>query len=328
MESTAIAEPQPDVSPSEQDAVQPRKIFISYAHEDQEFALQLRSDLDAAGVPVWIDETGIQVGESFGDKIQEALRECTEFVLILSPASRASKFVEKELVFAQEVLGMTIRPVLLHGCEPWLYLAAIHYIDCRNYKDYKKVLEKLKHPPRQTLWERFRPLREIRAARPYLAVIALGIVIAACTYFFSPSNTSFTVAGNDPSAIVVHVRNRGGRPSVFVASSFKLDFGTLPVETEPLFPPEPATPIRIPGHSEVEVRLSDDEYLTPKWRDQRYRYSWNDIRPKLPSAKITLRAYVTESDGRTHLVSEAFLGNRITEFIQGAFPNVRKPKYH
>jgi hypothetical protein len=162
---------------------------------------------------------------------------------------------------------------------------------------------------------------QIRASRPYLAILAFGIFIAACTYFLSPSNTSFIVSGDDPSAIVVRLRNRGGRPSTLIGSSFRLDFGNLPIEPEPLVLLQPEKYSRIAGHADVILHLTADNMLKPKMRDEESYFTETDIRPLLSGAKLTLTAQVKESDNRFHTRSEQFLGKRIQNFVLEEFPN-------
>ena len=92
--------------------------------------------------------------------------------------------------------------------------------------------------------------------RPYFAVLALGIVIAAYVYYSTPSKTSLHLTTGDAAAIHVQVRNEGGRPSTLIGSSFKLDFGRLPIETERLLTVEQPMAIRIPGRDGVPIQLS------------------------------------------------------------------------
>ena len=175
MESTAIAEPSPDAPPSQQTVVKPRKIFISYAHEDQEFAFKLRASLKEAKLNAWIDDD-IEPGEGWSQRIADEIQDSTECIVILSPAAIASHIVEGEVLKATR-RNVTVRPVMYVQCEPWVHIETFHYIDFAKDQNYEKCLKQLIRPPRQTLWERILPPGQIRASRPYLAIIALGIVI-------------------------------------------------------------------------------------------------------------------------------------------------------
>jgi TIR domain len=309
MAATASAERPPDKPVRDPS----RKVFVSYAREDQKFALRLAGELEAAGLTVWIDRTGIEGGSDWSQRIEDAIRASTEVVLILSPDSTASDFVKKEVIFAQQ-LEIPVRPVLYRPCEPWLLVASTQYVDFTEW--HESALEELLKRParRRTSWRRIRIFLK-KFYRPLLAVLALALGIAASVYFLSPSDTSFTVSGGDSSSLQVRVRNRGGRPAMLVATSFKLHFGSLPIETEPLVLLQPETHTRIAGHGDVIVRLTADRLLTQKMRDEESYFTPEDIRPLLAGAKLTLTAQVKESDDRVHTRSDGFPAERIKNFI-------------
>jgi hypothetical protein len=98
-------------------------------------------------------------------------------------------------------------------------------------------------------------------------------------------------------------------------SSFKLSFGSLPIETEPLVLLQPEKHIRIAGHSDEVISLMADNMLKPKIKSEDSYYSREDIAPLLPGAKLTLTAQVKESDGRLLTRSEVFPVERIQNFV-------------
>lgn len=320
MDASVVAKPAPDEpSPNQLAPDASRKIFISYAHADKEFALGLANDLRAAKLSVWIDESEIPGGADWARTIEEAIYDCTEFVLILSPNSRTSDYVANELIHAKS-LKKTIRPVLYQTCERWVHINNVQSIDFRE--NPAKGLKQLKEPPRQTLSQRILVFHdENRASRPYLAVLALVLGIAAAVYFLSPSNTSFSVSGDDHADIVMRVRNEGGRPSMLVGSSFKLYYRRLPIETETLVLRQPAN-IRIAGHADVVIHLTDDKSLKPKKKSDDSWYSWDDVRPLLPGKMLTLEGQVEESDEHLYTRSYEFPAPRIENFIREVYPDV------
>lgn len=330
MDSTAILtateRPVGDVPPSKEATGKPRKIFISYSRKDQKFALRLADDLRAEGMTIWID-TGIQGGDTWLKKLDEGLEASEEVFLVASPRAKASVWVPKEVLAALN-RDMPVRPVKIRSYGTWTLIGDLQCIDSRGR--YAEALAELTRdtPPHRTLWRKVLILlNKSWDFRPYFAVLALSIAIAASVYVLSPSNTSLSIAGGDASGIVVRVRNRGGRPSLLVGSSFKLDFGSLPIETEPLILLRPEKALRIPGHGNLELSLKDDELLRPKVRNAKSYYSVDDVLPHLAGAKITLRAQVKESDDRVRTLTEVFPGERIREFVLEAFPYVRQPKY-
>jgi len=88
-----------------------KEIFISYSRRDQEFVTRLASDLNAQVAGVWFDQSAIQAGQKWHDKIMDGIRECKAFILVLSPDSIESRYVREEVNKALE-LGKTIFPVI------------------------------------------------------------------------------------------------------------------------------------------------------------------------------------------------------------------------
>ena len=116
------------------------QIFISYARADSEVALKLGKDLRAAGVKIWLDQLDIATGEHWDDAIDDALKRCGKFLIILSPKSVASKNVKDELSFALQK-EKVIFPVLYKECEIPFRLSRIQYSNLTG--DYEGGLKQL-----------------------------------------------------------------------------------------------------------------------------------------------------------------------------------------
>ena len=96
----------------------PLHFFISYSHDDDELVRQIVLDLRRHGIPSWLDNTGILPGTVDWEKvIREAMRQSYAVLLIASPTSRQSWFVQGEIRFAQD-LGLKIYPLWVAG-EKW-----------------------------------------------------------------------------------------------------------------------------------------------------------------------------------------------------------------
>ncbi len=104
-------------------------LFISYAREDGEFALRLAQDLREAGMAIWIDQLDIPTGARWDDAVEEALKACASFLIILSPASVSSKNVKDEIAFALDE-DVPIVPVLYRACDVPLRLRRFQRVDC------------------------------------------------------------------------------------------------------------------------------------------------------------------------------------------------------
>jgi len=89
------------------------RVFISYSRRDIETVENIVSQLEAAGIEVWIDREAITPGKQWRKQIVEGIDTSEAFVLHLSPNSAASDNVLKELNLAEEALEPFILPVML-----------------------------------------------------------------------------------------------------------------------------------------------------------------------------------------------------------------------
>jgi len=105
-------------------------IFISYSHNDTDYAHRLADTLQAEGFDVWIDER-LDYGSQWPQEIQKQLDACDAFILVMSPRSFASEWVQSELQRAKRKLKQ-IFPLLLEGDEPWLSVESTQYYDVRG----------------------------------------------------------------------------------------------------------------------------------------------------------------------------------------------------
>jgi hypothetical protein len=81
----------------------PGSIFISYASEDRAPVLRLAADLQAAGLPVWLDREQLDWGSDYTARIQLAIGQCALFVPVLSAtAQQRTGFFRKEWAWACE----------------------------------------------------------------------------------------------------------------------------------------------------------------------------------------------------------------------------------
>jgi hypothetical protein len=106
-------------------------VFISYRHEDPDksYVERLVAFLAAEGFEAWHDQD-IVTGASWDKVIEERIRTCAAFVVIMTPEADASPWVSRELARA-EALGKPILPLLLRG-EPFFRLLNLQYHDVRD----------------------------------------------------------------------------------------------------------------------------------------------------------------------------------------------------
>ncbi len=105
--------------------------FVSYSHDESEFVLRLAGDLRRAGARVWLDELDIAPGAPWDNSIEQALREASTVLLVLSPASVKSENVRNEISFALQE-KKTIIPIHHRDCAVPLQLHRLQRVDFRS----------------------------------------------------------------------------------------------------------------------------------------------------------------------------------------------------
>jgi len=78
--------------------------FISYAHEDRQFARRLHGVLQSQGVRCWLDEKDILPGDNIYDQVERGIRSADKVLLCCSQSSLNSWWVDGEIAtaFAKE----------------------------------------------------------------------------------------------------------------------------------------------------------------------------------------------------------------------------------
>ncbi len=125
------------------------QIFISYASEDREIAEKLYDDLKQAGVTPWMAYKNIFSGQKWKLKINEAIKNSSYFLALLSSNSLTKKgFVHKELKKALDLFDQLppsdifIIPVRINDCEPVdERLKELHWVDI--FSSYEKGVDQI-----------------------------------------------------------------------------------------------------------------------------------------------------------------------------------------
>ncbi|UCF92121.1 MAG: toll/interleukin-1 receptor domain-containing protein [Desulfobacterales bacterium] len=121
--------------------------FISYSSPDRDFAQRLVRDLKERAISVWFDEAELEPGDSIIGKIEAGIDRMDYLIVILSPASVASRWVQEEVRMAlhKGLAGrkFNVIPVLKTDCEIPLFLRDRKYVDLRPEADYPAGLEKI-----------------------------------------------------------------------------------------------------------------------------------------------------------------------------------------
>jgi hypothetical protein len=72
-------------------------VFISYSHDDMDIVDALTRRLDADQINYWRDEKDLFVGEVVDKAISKAIQDSRLFLIVLTPKSISSRWVEREI---------------------------------------------------------------------------------------------------------------------------------------------------------------------------------------------------------------------------------------
>lgn len=121
------------------DSQQP-DIFISYSSADRPFVSKLNTRLNDLGIRTWFDQTRIQAGSAWKQRIEQGLEVCSGLIVILTPNSVQSKWVKFEWETAQ-AQGKPVFPVLRENCvNPFPHM---HYEDFQDDREFETRLFRL-----------------------------------------------------------------------------------------------------------------------------------------------------------------------------------------
>ncbi len=96
------------------------RVFLSHATADRRFATRLANALRGLGIQVWYSRSHLRAGQQWQDEIGRALKTCTWFLVVLSPAAVRSFWVKRELTYALEQRRYVgnIVPLVFRPCRP------------------------------------------------------------------------------------------------------------------------------------------------------------------------------------------------------------------
>ena len=106
-------------------------VFISYKHEDDDFAANLIRKVEDAGFKTWMDHDHLRAGEDWREAIDQAINTAFVVVVIMTPDARLSEYVTYEWASALGV-GVRVLPVLLRPTGMHPRLEGRHYLDFTN----------------------------------------------------------------------------------------------------------------------------------------------------------------------------------------------------
>jgi hypothetical protein len=107
--------------------------FVSYAHADQEFVLELVDHLRAQGLVISYDQVVLYVGDSLIERISQAISDGDFLIAIVSPDSVESSWCQRELnqatTEAIDEKRVKVLPVRFRGVDIPPKLKDTYYVD-------------------------------------------------------------------------------------------------------------------------------------------------------------------------------------------------------
>jgi formylglycine-generating enzyme required for sulfatase activity len=88
-------------------------VFISYAREDKTYARNLADSLHQRGFEPWMDDR-LRSGDRWWRTIDQSIQDCAAFIVVMTPDSKKSEWVEREVMLALDE-RKPILPLLLRG---------------------------------------------------------------------------------------------------------------------------------------------------------------------------------------------------------------------
>lgn len=123
-------------------------IFLSYSRRDSEIMERIRNDFTVAGFSVWTDKE-IELGTpSWQDIIQEKIEQSGCVVVLMSPNSKDSEWVKREIFYSKSQNKLII-PILVAGDErtaiPFALMGSQHANACDDYSGaITKLINKIR----------------------------------------------------------------------------------------------------------------------------------------------------------------------------------------
>ena len=182
-------------------------VFISYARKDyvdehnriipNNIVSRVQNALRDAGISYWIDEEGLQAGDTFPVKIAQQIEHCQVFLFISTENSNQSPWVVNEIATAHHyhkpIIPLRYDTSAYHP-GLMIYIASLQYID--YLASPKTALSYVVHAIQAALHatnDAFIPNTHKSADKPikrYLKyiLIALGVLILACGCYYGVSH--------------------------------------------------------------------------------------------------------------------------------------------
>lgn len=122
------------------------RIFISYSSRDRDTANAVQASLEAVGATVFIDYARLKAGQPFPDQLRDEIRRCDALLLLVSPRSIESQWVQAEVRLAHGEQKQIV-PLIIEDApafrEVFWYIDHLHHLDYHAADADTRLLEAL-----------------------------------------------------------------------------------------------------------------------------------------------------------------------------------------
>jgi len=123
-------------------------VFVSYSHDDFDWVSRFAHRLEGEGLRVARDEVVLKLGDVLVHAIEQAIRNSAHGILVFSPASVASGWVQQEYAALMQRSiqdGLRFIPVVIGDVELPGFAATRYYAEFRHVSgaDYDRLFAKI-----------------------------------------------------------------------------------------------------------------------------------------------------------------------------------------
>lgn len=229
-----------------------QNIFISYSRKDMEFVRKLAGDMEKAGYDVWWDITDLRGGDDWVRSLPAAIEASQFFIIVLTPNSTESEWVQKEYTQAL-TLHKKIIPLMFEACNVPFALNTINYVNflsgeyTDNFQNLLSALGYTGKPPVVTPFEKAAAIVPPKF-RKYIvpSILAVIILLIAALIFFPkpvippPTATPSATSTDIPTIItstLTATSTSTSTPTASATSTPSITAAITITETKPSFTP-------------------------------------------------------------------------------------------
>ncbi len=112
------------------------RVFVSHSHKDNDWCDGFVAELKNNNLDIWYDQEGLYVGAQWVKTLEQELQDRDVYVIVLTPNSWASQWVQSELSLAlgqhKQIIGVIHKPTQVSGFLTNYQLLDVSRLDSRQ----------------------------------------------------------------------------------------------------------------------------------------------------------------------------------------------------